>query len=263
MSQPASALSPAHAALLASAPARPGAVIDTATVDYQLAGTVLEGYLAVDTAATKRRPGVLLMHDWGGVGPYVQVRAQMLARLGYVALAADIYGADLRPAPQDAPTVAGGFYRDPALTRARATAGLAELRAHPLVDPTRIAVIGYCFGGFVALELARSGADLVGAVTFHGALSTASPQDAANIRPKILVLAGGSDPVVPDEQIADFKNALRKVPHVDWQLISYGGAMHSFTQPEVNAPDHGAAYQATADRRSWAAMLTFFDEIFG
>ena len=131
----------------------------------------------------------------------------MLARLGYVALAADIYGAEVRPGPQDAPKVAAGYYRDPAMARARAAAGLAQLREHPLVDQARTAVIGYCFGGFVALELARSGAELTGAVTFHGALSTASPQDAANIRAKILVLAGGSDPVVPDEQIDAFKDS--------------------------------------------------------
>ena len=263
MGQQAQSLSPAHSRLLSGTPLPAGAVIDTGTVDYTSDGTALQGYLAVDSASAHRRPGVLLIHDWGGVGEYVQVRAQMLARLGYAALAADIYGADVRPGPQDAPKVAAGFYRDPALTRVRATAGLRQLLAHPLVDPARTAVIVYCFGGFVALELARSGAALTGAVTFHGALRTASPRDATNIRAKVLVLAGGADPVVPDEQIVEFKNALRAAPHVDWQLISYGGAMHSFTQPEVNSPDHGAAYQATAERRSWAAMLAFFDEIFG
>ena len=261
MSQ-APSLSGAHAALLAGEPIQAGAVIRTSDVDYDLDGTALRGYLAVDAASTDRRPGVLVIHDWAGVGEYVQVRAQMLARLGYLALAADIYGADVRPAPQDAPRVAGGYYRDPALVRARAAAGLAELRAHPLVDPARIAVIGYCFGGFVALELARSGADLVGAVTFHGALSTSAPHDAANIRAKVLVLTGASDPVVDDDQVRAFENAMRAAPHVDWQLVSYSGAMHSFSQPEADAPDHGAAYHATADRRSWAAMRAFFGEIF-
>ena len=262
MSQPDATLSPALSALLASTPIPDGAVIQTATVEYADRGVALEGYLAVDASTDRRRPGVLVMHDWLGVGDYVKVRAQMLARLGYVALAADIFGATVRPGPQNAPAVAGGFYGNPALTRARATAGLAQLRAHPLVDPDRIAVIGYCFGGFVALELARTGAELAGAVTFHGALSTATPQDAADIRAKILVLAGGSDPVVPDEQIVELKTALRAAPRVDWQLVSYSGALHSFSQPEVNAPEYGAAYQATADRRSWAAMRAFFDEIF-
>ena len=254
-------MSPALTQLLASTPAPPGASIDTADVEYRLDGTELRGYLAVDSASTERRPGVLLIHDWLGVAPYVQVRAQMLARLGYLAFAADIYGAGIRPSTQEAPKVAGSFYQDPALARARARAGLDELRSHPLVDPARIAVIGYCFGGYVALELARSGADLAGVVTFHGALNTAAPQDAANIKGKVLVLSGGSDPVVPDSQIDEFKDSLRAAPNVDWQLVSYSGAMHAFTNPDANAPERGAAYQATADRRSWAAMRAFFDEI--
>lgn len=255
-------LSPVLTNLLATTPVPTGAVIDTGSVHYELDGTALEGYLAVDTASDGRRPGVLVVHDWLGVGGYVQVRAQMLARLGYVALAADIYGADLRPGPQEASAVAGRFYGDAPLVRARAAAGLEQLRANPLVDPNRIAVIGYCFGGFGALELARSGADVAGVVTFHGALSSPTPQDAANIRAKVLVLAGAADPVVPDEQILAFENALRAHPHVDWQLITYSGALHAFTQPEANAPDHGAAYQEAADRRSWAAMQQFFHEIF-
>lgn len=256
-------LSPALTRLLASAPPPPGARIETADVDYQLDGTALQGYLAVDSASTERRPGVLVLHDWLGVAGYVQVRAQMLARLGYVAVAADIYGAAIRPSMQDAPMVAGSFYSDPALVRARARAGLDELRSHPLVDPARTGVIGYCFGGFVALELARSGADVAGVVTFHGALSSSAPQDAANITGKLLVLSGGSDPVVPDTQIDNFKDSLRAAPNLDWQLVSYSGAMHAFTNPDANAPERGAAYQATADRRSWAAMRAFFDEIFG
>jgi dienelactone hydrolase len=158
--------------------------------------------------------------------------------------------------------VAGRFYGNPALVRARATAALEQLRNHPLVDASRLAVIGYCFGGFVALELARTGAEVAGTVTFHAALSTSTPQDAKKIKGKILVLAGASDPVVPDEQIKEFEDALRTAPQVDWQVVRYSGAMHAFSQPEANAPDHGAAYQAAADRRSWAAMRAFFDEIF-
>ena len=262
MSHPVS-LPPVLDELLSTVPVPAGAVIETADVDYTQDGTTLRGFVAVDSASAQRRPGVLLMHDWLGVGGYVQARSQMLARLGYVALAADIYGADQRPSERDAAQVAGRFYADPALVRARAAAGLDQLRSHPLVDPDRIAVIGYCFGGFCALELARTGADLAGAVSFHGLLSTDSPQDAANIRAKVLVLSGAADPVVPDEQVRDFEDAMRSAPAVDWQLIRYSGAMHAFTQPEANAPDHGAAYQAAADRRSWAAMVAFFGEIFG
>ncbi|MEP6560489.1 MAG: dienelactone hydrolase family protein [Nakamurella sp.] len=260
---PQTVLSPVLENLLGTVPLPAGAVITAADVDYALDGTALRGYAAADSAAALRRPGVLLMHDWLGVGGYIRARSQMLARIGYVALAADIYGAGLRPSERDAAQVAGAFYADPALVRARATAGLSQLRAHPLVDPDRIAVIGYCFGGFCAFELARTGADIAGAVSFHGPLSTDSPQDAANIRAKVLVLNGAADPVVPDEQVRDFEDAMRAAPAVDWQLVRYSGAMHAFTQPEANAPEHGAAYQAAADRRSWAAMLAFFDEIFG
>ena len=255
-------LSPVHAALLATVPLPAGAVIETGDVDYELDGTPLQGFLAFDSASTERRPGVLIMHDWLGLQEYPKVRAEMLARLGYVAFAADIYGTGVRPSPQDGAKVSGGFYGDPALVRARATAGLDQLLANPLVDPGRIAVIGYCFGGFVALELARSGADVAGVVPFHGVLSTPSADGAANIRAKVLVLAGGSDPVVPDEQIVEFKQAMRAAPQVDWQLISYSGAQHAFTLPEANSPEHGAAYHPVAERRSWAAMRAFFDEIF-
>lgn len=256
------ALPPVLDQLLSTVPPPAGAVIETAELDYTLDGVALQGFLAVDSSNSRRRPGVLVIHDWLGVGGYVQARAQMLARLGYVALAADIYGADVRPGPQEAPHLVKSFYDDPALVRARARAGLEQLRAHRLVDPDRIAVIGYCFGGFAALELARSGAELAGAVSFHGILHTARPEDAANIRARILVLSGAADPVVPDGQVTEFENELRAAPGVDWQLVRYSGAMHAFTQPEANAPDHGAAYQAAADRRSWTAMRSFFDEIF-
>jgi dienelactone hydrolase len=255
-------LPPVLEELLSTVPVPAGASIETRDVDYELAGTALRGFVAADTTSTERRPGVLVLHDWLGVGGYVQARSQMLARLGFVTFAADIYGADLRPSDGDAPRVVRGFYADPALVRARAQAGLEQLRAHPLVDPDRIAVIGYCFGGFCALELARAGADITGVVSFHGLLRTDEPQDAANIKAKVLVLTGAADPVVPDEQVRDFEDAMRAAPAVDWQLVSYSGAMHAFTQPEVNAPEHGSAYQAAADRRSWAAMLAFFAEIF-
>jgi dienelactone hydrolase len=256
------ALPPVLEELLSTVPVPAGAVIETGDVDYAADGSALRGFVAADTASTERRPGVLVIHDWLGVGGYVQARSQMLARLGYVGFAADIYGAELRPSGDDAPQVVGRFYGDPALVRARAQAGLEQLQAHPLVDPDRIAVIGYCFGGFCALELARTGADLAGVVSFHGLLRTDFPADDAKIGAKVLVLTGAADPVVPDEQVREFEDAMRAAPAVDWQLVRYSGAMHAFTQPEANAPGHGAAYQAAADHRSWAAMLAFFDEIF-
>ncbi len=256
-----STLSPAHAALLATVPVGSSDIV-TSEVDYESDGTALQGYRAVDTAVDGPRPGVLVVHDWNGVGDYVRVRCQMLARLGYVAFAPDIYGRDVRPDDSQAPGVAGSFYRNPSLMRARVQAGLAQLTALPDVDPRRVAAIGYCFGGSVALALAADGADIAGVVTFHGGLIPVSPQDAAGIRAKILVLTGAADPVVPDDAVTAFENSLRAAPQVDWQVTCYAGAMHAFTLPEAAAPDHGALYDPRAAGRAWVAMLDFFKEIF-
>lgn len=262
-----STLSPAHSALLATVPAGSTSVL-TSQVDYSCEGTDLQGYLAFDSAIEGARPGVLVVHDWTGVGEYVEVRCQMLARLGYVAFAPDIYGRGVRPDESEAPAVAGRFYGDPQLMRARALAGLDKLRStttsgsESLVDPQRIAAIGYCFGGSVALALAATGADIAGVVTFHGGLVPVSAEDAPNIRAKILVLGGAADPVVPDDAVTAWEDSVRVAPAVSWQMTRYSGAMHAFTLPEVDAPDHGAAYQPLAERRSWVAMRNFFDEIF-
>lgn len=254
-------LSPAHATLLDTIPIGASNVV-TSDVDYELDGTALQGYLAYNDAADGKRPGVLVVHDWTGVGEYVQVRCQMLARLGYVAFAPDIYGRDVRPQGDEAARVAGQYYGNPTLMRARVRAGLDRLLAEPLVDASRVAAIGYCFGGSVSLALAASGADIAGAVSFHGALLPVAAEDAAQIRARILVLTGAADPVVPDDNVIAFENSLRVAPEVDWQLTSYAGAMHAFTLPEAAAPDHGASYQPAAERRSWVAMRNFFDEIF-
>jgi dienelactone hydrolase len=130
------------------------------------------------------------------------------------------------------------------------------------VDPERVAVMGYCFGGSGALELARAGADIAGAVSFHGRLATEAPAEQGAIHAPLLVLTGAADPVVPDDQVVDFENELRAADAPDWQIVSYSGAMHAFTMPDTNAPDFGAMYDATGNARSWVAMRAFFDEIF-
>jgi dienelactone hydrolase len=235
----------------------------TKTVEYHQGEAVLEGYLAYDDSFAGKRPGVLVVHEWTGLGNYVKKRAGQLARLGYVAFGADIYGKGIRPAtPEAAGREAGKYRADRKLLRARAQAGLAELRKQPLVDPGRIAAIGYCFGGTTVLELARSGVDLAGAVSFHGGLDTPNPEDAKQIRAKILVLHGADDPHVPPRQVAAFQDEMRTVG-VDWQMVSYGGAVHSFTNPDSgNNPAQGAAYNEKADMRSWQAMKLFLAEIF-
>jgi len=250
------------AALLCTTTAH--AKLRSAAIDYKQGDTILEGYLVYDDAVKGKRPGVLIAHEWTGVGPYVKGRAEQLASLGYVALAADIYGKGIRPQTgEEAAKVAAIYRNDRALMRERMKAALGALRGHDLVDTNRIAAIGYCFGGTCALELARSGADIAGVVSFHGGLDTPSPPDARNIKCKVLALHGADDPFVPPAQVAAFEQEMREAG-VDWQLHIYGGAVHSFTNPASgNDPSRGAAYNERADRRSWQAMRMFFDEIFG
>lgn len=252
------------AALMVSAPA--WAVVRTQTVEYKHGNAVLEGYLAYDDAIAtpiQKRPGVLIVHEWTGLGSYVQGRAKQLAELGYVAFAVDMYGKGIRPNnPQDAAKQAGIYRQNRQLMRDRVTAGLKVLQDNPRTDRNRIAAIGYCFGGGTVLELARSGAAIAGVVSFHGNLDTPNPADAQNIRARVLVLHGAADPYVPPEQVAAFEKEMTNAK-VDWQLVSYGGVVHSFTNPEAGTdPTKGAAYDARADQRSFAAMQQFFAELF-
>jgi dienelactone hydrolase len=239
------------------------AAIQTKTVDYKQGDQVLEGYLAWDDSVTGSRPGVLVVHEWTGLGDYVKMRCRKLAELGYVAFGADIYGKGIRPVtPQEAGATAGKFKKDQKLMRARVNAALDVLRGNPLCDPKRMAAIGYCFGGTCVLELARSGAEVAGVVSFHGGLSTANPADAKNIRGKVLVLHGGDDPHVPPKEVQAFEDEMRAAG-VDWQFVAYGGAVHAFTNPSAGSDkSRGAAYNAAADRRSWEAMTALFAEIF-
>jgi dienelactone hydrolase len=239
-----------------------GAIV-TKSVEYNDGSVALEGYLAYDDSLPGLRPGVLVVHEWNGLGDYVKGRAEQLAKLGYVALAVDIYGKGIRPQNAEEAAAQAGMYRkDRPLMRRRITAGFDWLKQSKLVDPTRIAAIGYCFGGGVVLELARSGAAVAGVVSFHGNLDTPNPADAINIKGKVLVLHGADDPYVTLEQVTAFEKEMREAK-VDWQLIMYGGAVHSFTNPASgNDPSKGVAYNAAADRRSWEAMKRFFTEAF-
>ena len=232
-------------------------------VEYKQGDTVLEGLSVYDNAVDGKRPAVLVVHQWMGLGNYEKKRAGMLAQLGYNVFAVDIYGKGVRPAnPQDAGAEAGKYKNDRALLRARVRAGLDVLARHELTDPKRIAAIGYCFGGTTVLELARSGADLAGVVSFHGGLSSPTPDDAKNIKAKVLALHGADDPFVPAKEVAAFEDEMRQ-GRVDWQLVAYGGAVHSFTDWGAGTDNSkGAAYNERADRRSWEAMKQFFAELF-
>jgi len=235
----------------------------TETIDYTIGDKVYEGFLAYDAASNSKRPGILVIHEWWGIEPYIQKRTEQLAHMGYVAFAVDIYGKGIRPkTAQEAQSLVGQFYNDRKLLRERAAAGLAVLQKNNRTDTKHIAVIGYCFGGMTALELARSGADIAGVVSFHGGLATPDTNDARNIKAKILVLAGANDPYVPPSQVTAFEDEMRKA-NIDWQLVSYGGAVHAFTNPASGSdPTKGAAYNEKADMRSWEAIKTFFSEIF-
>ncbi len=238
------------------------AAIHTEAVEYKQGDTTLEGFLAYDDAVSGKRPGVLVVHQWLGLTDYEKRRATQLAQLGYVAFCADIYGKDARPKNvQEAGAEAGKFKSDRALLRARVNAALDVLKKNELVDTTRVAAIGYCFGGTTVLELARSGADLNGVVSFHGGLDSPTPSDGKNIKCKVLALAGADDPFQKPDDLTAFESEMRD-NKVDWQIVFYGGAVHAFTQPDPGFVNAGAKYNEKADKRSWEAMKTFFAEIF-
>jgi len=239
------------------------AEVKTQAIEYKDGDTVLEGWLAYDDASKEPRPGVLVIHDWMGVAAYSKGRAEQLAQLGYVAFVADIYGKSVRPKdPQEASAEAGKYKADRALLRRRANAGLEQLRQQPLVKKDQLAAIGYCFGGTSVLELARSGAELRGVISFHGGLDSPNPADGKNIKAKVLVLHGADDPFVKPADIAAFQEEMRQAK-VDRQMVYYGDAVHSFTHQHAGTDkSKGAAYQEAADRRSWEAMKDFFAEIF-
>ncbi|MEO6951404.1 MAG: dienelactone hydrolase family protein [Polyangia bacterium] len=241
---------------------RADAKLHTETVDYKDGDATLEGYLAYDDAGPAKKPGVVVVHDWLGISAATRHRVDMLAQLGYVAFAADIYGKGVRPTMATAGAEAGKWKQDRAGMRRRAALALAQLEKNPHVDATRLAAIGYCFGGTVALELARSGAPLVATVTFHGGLDTPTPADAKNIKGRVLALHGADDPHVPPAQVAAFEKEMRDAK-VDWQLIAYGGAVHAFSEKGAgNDNSKGAAYNERADHRSWLAMQQLFTEAF-
>ena len=234
-------------------------------VTYESGGLTLEGFHVFDDAVAGKRPAVLVIHQWKGLSDNEKRRSRMLAELGYNVFAADVYGKDIRPqAPADAGREAGKFKGDRALYRTRLLAGLEVLRKDEHTEPSKIAAIGYCFGGTGALELARSGSSVSGVVSFHGGLDAVEGFSAlpGKVSAKVLVLHGAADPHVPAAQVDAFAKEMTAAK-ADWQMVSYGDAVHAFTQREAgDDPAKGAAYNAAADRRSWEAMKVFFIEIF-
>jgi dienelactone hydrolase len=252
----------ASASLLLVLAATSPAGVQGETIDYRDGDVALQGYVAWDDAIQGRRPAVLVIHEWWGHNDYARRRARELAGLGYVAFALDMYGKGKSTTEAAvARKWSRPFYQDLALGQRRARAGLEVLRKHRLADPTRVAAIGYCFGGSMALNLAYSGVKIAGVVSFHGGLIT--PPEDAKIRCRILVCHGADDPMAPDDKVTAFMKSMRARGGVDWQFIAYGGAVHAFTNPAADkAGISGVAYHAAADRRSWRHMRMFFDELF-
>jgi dienelactone hydrolase len=238
-------------------------MIESRSVDYVSGREKMEGYVAYQPALSSVRPGVLIVHQWAGLTEYEMMRARQLAELGYVAFCVDIYGKGVRPEAMADRGKQAGFYKgNRPLFRERLASGLKELTSMVNVDKNQIAVIGYCFGGTGALELARAGADVKGAVSFHGGLDNPTPENAKNIKAKVLVLHGADDPFVPKAQVDAFK-AEMKAAKKPFEFVAYPGAVHSFTHKDAgNDPKTGAAYNEEADKKSWAAMLKLFNKIF-
>ncbi len=235
------------------------AEIKTQTVTYKDGDTVLEGFVAYDDAIKGPHPGVLVVHDWTGLQDYAKTRARQLAELGYTAFAADIYGQGVRPTdPADCGKEAGKYKGDLPLYRRRLSLALDQLKAQPGVNTKDLGAIGYCFGGTGVLELARSGADVKGVVSFHGGLATSMPAQPGKVAAQLLVCHGADDPFVKPDEVTAFKAEMKKAG-AKMQFIAYPGAVHSFTKPEAgNDPSKGQAYNEAADKASWKAMKEFF-----
>jgi dienelactone hydrolase len=236
--------------------------MQTRDVDYRCEEANLRGYLAYENAAGPR-PGVLVFHEGLGLNEFAMERARRLAELGYVALAADMFGERRQGKNlQEIATLVGGLRAEPEKLRARGRAGLATLAALPQVDADRCAAIGFCFGGSVVLELARAGADLKAVVSFHGVLATKLPAQSGQVKASVLVCTGAEDPLAPPDQVAAFEDEMRAAAVADWQVISYGNTLHGFTNPAADGSMmRTAMYNEQADRRSWASMQSLFDEV--
>lgn len=234
-------------------------------VSYQAGDTTMQGYLVRDDAIQGKRPGILVVHEWWGHNAYARHRAEMLAGLGYTALAVDMYGEGQTAAhPDDAGKFSGTVRKNLPLMKARFDAARHFLNEQPSVDPKKNAAIGYCFGGSVVLEMARMGEDLDGVVSFHGSLGGLGPVS-DTVKTKILVANGADDPFVTQEQIDTFKHDM-DAAGADYRFINYPGAKHSFTNPDADryGKEFGLplAYNADADAASWQAMQDFFKTLF-
>lgn len=232
------------------------------TLNYLDGDVVLEGFFAYDDSIATRHPAVLISHAWGGRDNFVMEKAKKIAELGYFALALDMYGqGKTGKNPEENSLLMLPFMSDRALLQKRITAALSAVKLLPWVDDSKIAAIGFCFGGLCVLDLARTGVDIKGVVSFHGLLNPPDNLQNPKIKAKVLVLHGHDDPMVPVQDVLNLQQELTAAG-ADWQLHSYGHTLHAFTNPLANDPAFGTVYQANADKRSWQSMVNFLAEIF-
>jgi len=242
------------------------AMVQGKEVAYSNNGEILKGYIAYDDAIKGKRPGVLVVHEWWGHNEYSRKRARMLAELGYTALALDMYG-DGKQAhhPDEAGKFSGEVAKNLPLAKARFEAAMKILKQQPNVDASNIAVLGYCFGGSVVLQMARLGEDLKGVASFHGGLATQTPAQPGKVKAHIISFTGADDPMIPPEQVAAFKQEMEQAG-VNYKVVTFPGVKHSFTNPA--ADENGRkfnlplAYDAAADKESWEETKVFLADVF-
>jgi dienelactone hydrolase len=228
-------------------------------------GVSLKGYVAYNASQKGKRPAIIVIHEWWGCNAYVRKRADMLAALGYIAIAADMYGEGKQgPTPKEAGELAGPFYGNPQLAKSRIEAAVNKIKEYDQTDASKMACIGYCFGGSMSLIAAKLGMDFKGVVSFHGGLA-GMPAEAGVTKAKILVCHGAADKFVGDEEVRNFRHNLDSVK-APYTFLSYPGATHAFSNPEATANGKKfnipIAYNAVADKKSWVDMKVFFNKIF-
>lgn len=235
--------------------------IQTRTIEYFDNDILLEGFLAYDEAMPQPLPAVLVSHAWGGRDEFACEKARKLAEMGYAGFALDMYGRGmLGSGPEENARLMQPFMDDRRLLQGRMTSALKAVRALKEVDGDRIAAMGFCFGGLCVLDLARTGADIRGVVSFHGLLIPPGNTRGNPIKAKVLVLHGHDDPMAPPEQVLALEKELTE-SGADWQVHVYGGTVHAFTNPRANDPSFGTVYKASADRRSWQNLQNFLAEV--
>lgn len=236
--------------------------IQTRLVEYRDGDILLESYMAWDEAGGDRKPGVLISHAWGGRGDLEENKAAQLAEFGYVGLALDLYGKGVRGSnPEQNRALMQPLLDDRPMLQRRMKLALDNIRKQKEVDPERVAAMGFCFGGLCVLDLARTGADIRGAASFHGLFSPPGNTAQNKIKAKVLVMHGWDDPMVPPNDVLALAKELTSMG-ADWQIHAYGNTVHAFTNPAANDREHGTVYDADADRRSWQSLQLFLAEIF-